>query len=757
MFFSKEDFNDALSENNELKLQEYIEHPRFIDFFKENFDLKHASHMLPTTKNQKVFNTIFGIIEKIESNKLRDCIDLIFLDLNELTHHFFIEYFNHVAPSESVDLEEIQKELNIEIKKILDGKAYIYKAHNMLLYYFYKYKPLILDEKIIIDENIFLYLTPTNITSMCMFDIISPLIKDALIKEHVLSSIYKDTRDRLYSRLYSDDIPKEFPAIPTPEIDVIYNNSFFLNKPAHPDYVLGPPMVFNYENQELPIGYNIHLPKACTVKEVVIDVYGGNNSLEHASTPGFRRDIEKKIITEGIAYITLNLNDLYELKTHPGEMDELIHKRLHACINHFFEILKFQPEAAFKTKVLNNVERIILYGGSFGGRTAVRHGELYPDTFDGYVSHDGWLASEKARVTDLLLRKHGSAAPWLDPSLQEHVALLKQPVLIIEQADDHNVNSKVAFHFANQAKKFSKADVRILSINRGALAVGNPNNKGHFVVESTYKEDFDMYANALINFVKKGPNSLPRLNEWKSYKRKKIANEYSLIATPEKTFIADALKEISKNRHFNKIKNTQFYEQYYKPLAGIHYHVGKIMEGGNAALKNESDRLTKNREAGPLLTDAMLLKVLDKSRNQYKQYLRDYYDVSFESLLESQYLITGLRHNISTLLMFPDFISSKNQNTMHIRRLLTELYSLNPELLDELALENSDEYQKNMNDFKESLLKTLDNNSKLIKKARKEIVFMLPSLQHQKMQYTQGLVNKLESKNFKNKKNHNKK
>ncbi len=36
----------------------------------------------------------------------------------------------------------------------------------------------------------------------------------------------------------------------------------------------------------------------------------------------------------------------------------------------------------------------VIFGSSFGGRTAVRHIQLYPGTFNGAISHDGALAKE---------------------------------------------------------------------------------------------------------------------------------------------------------------------------------------------------------------------------------------------------------------------------------------------------------------------------------------------------------------------------
>lgn len=160
----------------------------------------------------------------------------------------------------------------------------------------------------------------------------------------ILPSLYKDNfKD--YSRMIFSNLPgielenasgKNHPQLYTELGGIIYNQEGYTkNTEGHEDIKdlpaensmikIGNPLIlenysFEDENglqktQNIPIGYNIHLPKG-EIKGVIIDVYGGSgikDRINNLNRPKHIGSLEHYLLDQGIAVVTLNLIDLLEL------------------------------------------------------------------------------------------------------------------------------------------------------------------------------------------------------------------------------------------------------------------------------------------------------------------------------------------------------------------------------------------------------------------------------------------------------------
>jgi hypothetical protein len=280
---------------------------------------------------------------------------------------------------------------------------------------------------------------------------------------------------------------------------------------------------------DTPIGYNIHLPKQ--PRAVLVSVYGGKGGFltaeraaDDALKPKALGNFENTLLNHNIAYVTLNLPDLRELDSiNASLMPEALHQKLHACIDQFYRILKDSPEHLDgRLSILKGLP-LFLQGGSFGGRTAIRHAELYPDSFQGFISHDGVLSYTMAGNTDRPIvgrlidtRMHEGrviegASEFMDPA--KHIDAIQRPLLLMHNYDDNNVNMQVSLDFYQAAKRLDKP------IHLGLIPQGNETvgvNKGHFLPRSP--KLFEHYMQQVLSFILNGISPLaPALNEWRAH------------------------------------------------------------------------------------------------------------------------------------------------------------------------------------------------------------------------------------------------
>lgn len=318
-------------------------------------------------------------------------------------------------------------------------------------------------------------------------------------------------------------------AIKAPEgVLTLSNNEGYFSFNAAEDGLEGSALKLS-ATDDTPIGYNIHLP--AEPRAVLVSVYGGmggfltaERAAADALKPKALGSFENALLNHNIACVTLNLPDLRELESiNASLMPEALHTKLHACINRFHDILKDMPEHLdSRLSVLKGLP-IFLKGGSFGGRTAIRHAELYPDSFEGFISHDGVLSYTMAGDTDRPMTERlinaricdskviEGASEFMDPV--KHIAAIQRPLLLMHNYDDNNVNMQVSLDFYQAARHLGKP-IQLGLIPQGNAAIGA--NKGHFLPRSP--KLFEHYMQQVLSFIFNGISPLaPAMNAWRAH------------------------------------------------------------------------------------------------------------------------------------------------------------------------------------------------------------------------------------------------
>ncbi|MBM3468470.1 MAG: hypothetical protein FJX71_03455 [Alphaproteobacteria bacterium] len=316
----------------------------------------------------------------------------------------------------------------------------------------------------------------------------------------------------------------------------------------------------------VPIGYIIRLPIGQEIKAVLVKVYGGDQKSatwqerKEKMHKGALNDLERSLIQQGIGIVQLNLTDLLKLEKNQRIMPEDLHYELHASINKFFETLRDDPSSLHGDLKILQGKKIFLFGESFGGRTAIRHAELYPGTFAGYISHDGSLSAEMWLKSTSPKRRNAinlktidieRASQWLspmtrDPKSDEKIKRIQDPVLLLHNLDDNRVNVKVTLYWYDKALLLGKGSlVRLYITDLGdpipkssAVRESDLSLKGHG--SSREKEAFEKYAKVVSSFILKGHSQLPAVSEWHSQKANVRAMEYFQQASVEDKFLSMA-------------------------------------------------------------------------------------------------------------------------------------------------------------------------------------------------------------------------
>ncbi len=254
--------------------------------------------------------------------------------------------------------------------------------------------------------------------------------------------------------------------------------------------------------------------------------------------PGALSLEDQALLANGIAVVNLNLVDLLKLAVYQNVMTEQLHTELHQSINHFWETIHSKPETLSPLLSDMKDKPIFLRGASWGGRTAIRHAELFPNTFSGYISFDGSISSEMTSKSDRsLVGTRQGALAHLDPA--SHIQDIQDPILLIHNANDNNVNLKVSLDFYEKAKHEGKENLLSVHINqKGGAYEGNQGvwNTGHFTPNSAQAE-FEHQVNAVSNFIIHGPDKLPELTNWRTVKYNSISDRNYNLASSSDLFV----------------------------------------------------------------------------------------------------------------------------------------------------------------------------------------------------------------------------
>jgi len=265
------------------------------------------------------------------------------------------------------------------------------------------------------------------------------------------------------------------------------------------------------EGRPEEVGYNVCLPNG-EIKAVCVEVYGGFGTLKEAYFPGHIGYRESYLLSKGIACISLNLPDLLRLNVFQDKMSKELHSSLQACIYAFFTILKDRPEQLHAELARLKHIPLYLYGASFGGRTVFYYSQLHPNTFDGYISHDGQFSYGQPHLSAVNEQRVAKISP-------------RDSFLLLQNFDDQCVNSSQTPYMFEKLKSRS-APVTLLISDRGNPVPrkkqlqrcpgdfeelrDHPIYKGHFMPQQRH-----LYVRTIHDFIVHGVSAEHALSEWR--------------------------------------------------------------------------------------------------------------------------------------------------------------------------------------------------------------------------------------------------
>lgn len=546
------------------------------------------------------------------------------------------------------------------------------------------------------------------------------IIKNMTINNQSTSVIYND--DAIDIKIGKKSIDSEGFTKQHPQL---YKKGPSLFLPAStyeiPAHTLNEQKSFLKIDEDIPIGYHIYLPKG-PVQAIYVKVYGGNSYYPISKDIlGTHDDIY--LLSHGIAIIELSLLDLYELKGSQMKMSKEIHQKLHLSIDYFYNVLEKNPELiGLDNKEEIQGKRIVLKGSSFGGRTAIKHAELYPETFDGYISHDGGLLSADSwyKLGSIRLYKGDReqmkiSSEWLDPSPPKWIDKIKDPILLLQNYDDNNVGAQMTLYWYKEARK-AKKEVQLLVTPRGnPISDSNIDvdiNKGHFAPKDEI--DFSKYMDTMRHFILYGPSKLETMSEWSAEKYDVYANaflneQYDTLPLKDK-FISWAWRlynahpdeEYAKKVRANYPKEKDIPEKTKELMTRRAHKSWEMFENQeitNGTIYDALAYLEENKHLNfkrDIVTD-------DHIRNMFKYHLPLFIDYLREKGDEvpSAAVIKWVMSDQKSLQIYKELLTKKIDPLME-NYLLRILFIANPSLLDEFRREKT-EYVKYQAEKQEAL------------------------------------------------------
>ncbi|MCW8451486.1 alpha/beta hydrolase family protein [Legionella quinlivanii] len=496
--------------------------------------------------------------------------------------------------------------------------------------------------------------------------------------------------------------------------DVIYNNDGYdlnneYNQSLFPDIKIrkGAPLTFN----DIPIGYNIRIPHGNDeTKKIMVWIYGGNEAKDRQKSafkfsssqlsPFSKPFVEKNIVT-----ILLNLPDLLELNVHQFQMPEELFRKIQACVNYFYSVIKDKPELIDNRLSILKDKPVFLTGGSFGGLMTVRHAELYPKTFDGYISHAGMLSSQKNSEVDIQYRG-GDLAIYLNPAEDNEIKKITEPVLLLHNMDDNNVIVSVALDFYKKFRQNNNAELATLvTTPTGDPAVLNSHvNKGHG--KPSNPKHFERYIHSMTKFMEQGASQVPGLSRLREYLGKKKANTFVKNSTITRKFLGEAL-ELNKRCKHRFIDVRKYWELDYKPLYATLYYSASLSRY-KSLLQTERLRLQDK------MTDEHISKLLALQSEIFFEYINE---ISSRNLMpDSLSDREEFSKNPAVIEAFKEIFSELDQaKESTVFYILSNLYKANPDLLTPVIqqLDKDPIFCENLEKAQEKFIHTLEKKKSL--------------------------------------------
>lgn len=470
-------------------------------------------------------------------------------------------------------------------------------------------------------------------------------------KQHAVAATYRNSIENMSKMIILGLETERPPEMNLPTMRCITNNEGYNVNPSRANGIItGQPLTFTYQNKIYPIGYNIFIPEGTTqVNNVIIDVYGGFTKKDSPNSPDETGSIAALLAEHGCPVISLNLPDLLQDKSQV-QMTEELHAIIHGCINHFFETISESPQSLDLNLAQMRFAdaHYYLYGASFGGRTALRHGQLFPGTFKGYISHDGALApSQDMRIAssdDRPFTNDGLLSPIY------HVQDMQEPVLIFQNRDDNNVNIQTALKFYHELQTQGKSDLARLCF----FEKGNPVrarfqevNKGHGITS-----DRDRYVDAILALMEHGPSQIPELHQHAYLMQERVAKQFFRQEDDKERFLALASETFFKNKeHQQSFRQDaaawdKVWQKDYKPLLHTLVEIKKLANDPEY-YQQQMDILVNQG----LLTDEVIKNAIKHHAAAYREYYREtnnFDSISIEEICNNPYIIEEFRTNLTS-------------------------------------------------------------------------------------------------------------
>ena len=388
------------------------------------------------------------------------------------------------------------------------------------------------------------------------------------------------------------------------EYHCISNNQGYFDSKRN-NVIDGAAMSVTYEGEEYPLGYNIYIPDdASNIDRIVISVYGGG--LEHKPHDFNRFGLG--ILKDGDMFVELNLPDLILLgdKGNQFDMDDTTQSAIHCAIDRFYQVMTHDPSIihAELKKMLASDRQMYLTGQSFGGRTAVRHGQLYPGTFNGYISINGALTQLKdttyAEHNDRLFSHAESLLPVF------HLEKTQEPVLVLQNADDNNVVLVNAIEFYEKALDSGKQDlVRLSVFKRGSEISQIPEEirssalKGHSLPNG---QELARLMDTVHSFMRQETKPISELHQFRAVRNKHIIDRFYYGRSDEERFLCFADNVLDEHPEHSRMLRL--------------YHQGDVEAWDRLWATEYQDKVAVFAEAGMLANDSGYL-------NEYLNFLKE--------------------------------------------------------------------------------------------------------------------------------------
>lgn len=460
------------------------------------------------------------------------------------------------------------------------------------------------------------------------------------------------------------------------EIMMVFNNNGYLkNNVKTNEFTKKGKSLLLSRTSETPIGYNFFLPQEGEIENILVEVYAGLQSNERekeAYAPFMNRLSNSNIylLNRGTAIVQLNLPDLLKLNRYQLEMHESLHQEIHACIHRFYRIIKQSPERLHPLLAKLKDKKIFLMGASFGGRTAMRHAQMYPHTYDGYISENGAIS---LAVDNQYNGDKAKFNPALDPGLKRRIERITQPILLLQSRDDNNVNVRVTLDFYAKLSDEQKQQLARMHIHTSGSPIEKKDKfkKGHSI--SPKEILFENYMQTILAFINEGPKGLPVFEEDTFLIENTLANRFNHFATLLERFCGYAY-DLSLRHRDDSTKVESDWNKY-KLLLQVLSYVDNLLRDPQQ-LNLEINRLKQPN----LLTDEIIIKTLRQQSDIFKQFVKEYYKFKWPT----GFSVNKVWSNPQTIAIFRKKIESLNkQGRVEQHYYLFALYLENPALLQD--------------------------------------------------------------------------